>query len=198
MISERVLVWFTQLCCISHRRSDTTGSTTEEKNEYSDGKRSTHRETRQIELCIFEIQDAPIPCWSRLLKLIEGAHENQPNPTHANYPAWEQAMRANTVACKLQLQHELNNIQQRDMSITSYTLKIKELCDVLRSINVIINDDEMVQICLDGLAPRFDIISVAILAREKPPSFFDSILLVEENHIRSRSNVSDGQMLYSQ
>ena len=37
----------------------------------------------------------------------------------------------NTTTRKLQLHQELNNIQQRDKSITSYTLKIKELCDGL-------------------------------------------------------------------
>ena len=58
------------------------------------------------------------------------------------------------------------------MSIVSYTLKIKELCDALGSINVNIDDDEMVQICLSDLAPRFDMIRSGILAREKPPSFF--------------------------
>ena len=71
------------------------------------------------------------------------------------------------------------------MSITSYTLKIKEVCDALRLINVVIDNDEMVQICLGGLAPRFNMIRSTILARENPPSFFDlqSILLVEENHM---------------
>ena len=34
---------------------------------------------------------------------------------------------ANTIARKLQLRQELNNIQQRDISISNYTLKIKEL-----------------------------------------------------------------------
>ena len=38
---------------------------------------------------------------------------------------------ANTTTRKIQLCQELNNVQQRDMSITSYTLKIKELCDSL-------------------------------------------------------------------
>ena len=75
-------------------------------------------------------------------------------------------------------------MQQRDMSIIGYTLKIKELCDALGSIDVVIDDDEMVQICLGGLAPRFSSMRSAILARENTPSFFDlqSILLVEENH----------------
>ena len=117
--------------------------------------------------------------------------------------AWEKLKKifaANTSARKLQLRQELNNIQQRDMSITSYTLKIKELCDALGSIDVIIDDSEMVQICLGGLAPRFNTMRTAVLAREKTPSFFDlqSILLVEENHARQRSNTPEGQMLYSQ
>ena len=63
--------------------------------------------------------------------------------------AWEKLKKisaANTVARKLQLRQELNSRQQRDMSITSYTLKIKELCDALGSIDVVIDDDEMVQI----------------------------------------------------
>ena len=64
--------------------------------------------------------------------------------------AWEDLRKifaANTTARRLQLRQELNNIQQRDMSITTYTLKIKELCDSLGSIGVNIDDDEMVQIC---------------------------------------------------
>ena len=88
--------------------------------------------------------------------------------------AWENIKKifvANTAARKLQLRQELNNIQQRDMSITSYTLKIKELCDSLSSVNVNIDDDEIVQICLSGLASCFDAIRSAILATKNPPSF---------------------------
>ena len=101
--------------------------------------------------------------------------------------AWEKLKKifaANTTARKLQLRQELNNIQQRDMSITGYTLKIKELCDALGSIDVVIDDNEMVQIWLGNLAPRFNTMRTTILTRENTPSFFDlqSILLVEENH----------------
>ena len=104
---------------------------------------------------------------------------------------------ANTTARRLHLHQELNSIQQRDMSITAYTLKIKDLCDSLGSISVNIYDDEMVQICLGGLAPRFGTMRTTILAREKCPSFFElqSMLLVEENHVRTRSNESEGHML---
>ena len=58
------------------------------------------------------------------------------------------------------------------MSIGNYTLKIKELCDSLGSINVSIDDNKMVQICLGGLAPRLSAIRSTLLAREKSPSFF--------------------------
>ena len=61
--------------------------------------------------------------------------------------AWENLCKifaANTTARRLQLHQELNNIQQRDMTITAYTLKIKELCDSLGSISINIDDNEMV------------------------------------------------------
>ena len=85
------------------------------------------------------------------------------------------------------------------MSIDNYILKIKELCDSLGWINVKIDDDEMVQICLGGLAPLFDAIRSTIFVRQNPLSFFDlqSMLLVEENHVRTRGNTSDKHILYT-
>ena len=59
------------------------------------------------------------------------------------------------------------------MSIRGYTVKIKELCDSLGSINVTIDDEEMVQIFLGGLAPRFGTIQSVVLTREKSLSFFE-------------------------
>ena len=53
------------------------------------------------------------------------------------------------------------------MSITTYTLKIKELCDSLGSICVNIDDGDMVQIYLGGLAPRFGAMRTTVLARKK-------------------------------
>ena len=102
--------------------------------------------------------------------------------------AWENLEKilvANTTTRKLLLRQELNNLQQRDTSITSYTLKIKELYDSLCSINANIDDEKMVQICLGGLAPRFGTMRTIVLARENLASFFDiqSMLLVEENHV---------------
>ena len=59
---------------------------------------------------------------------------------------------ANTTTRKLQLKQELNNVRQGDMSLIDYTTKIKEIYDLLDSINVTVDEDEMVQICLGGLA----------------------------------------------
>ena len=77
------------------------------------------------------------------------------------------------------------------MSITSYTLKIKDLCDSLNSICVNVEDG------LSGLTPWFNTMTTIVLDGGKPPSFFDlqSMLLVEENHVRTRSNASEGHML---
>ena len=60
------------------------------------------------------------------------------------------------MARRLQLRQELNNIRQRDMSITDYTTKVKEIFDTLGSINVTVDEDEMVQIYLGGLAQRYE------------------------------------------
>ena len=99
---------------------------------------------------------------------------------------------ANTIAMKLELRQEWNNIQQRDMSITSYTLMIKDLCDSLISISFNVDNYEIVQICLVGLAPWFDVMRTAILTREKSHSFdLQSLLLVEENHLGTRNNASE-------
>ena len=79
----------------------------------------------------------------------------------------------NTMACKLQLRQELNNIQQKDMFVSNYTAKIKSICDSLGSININVDEDDMVEICLGGLAQRFDPLRTAILAREIPPSLIN-------------------------
>ena len=106
---------------------------------------------------------------------------------------------ANTATGKLQLRLELNNIQQKDMSLSDYTAKIKSICDSFSSININIEEDEMVQMCLGSLTQRFDPIRMEILARDNPHSFFNlqSMLLVEENHVQTKSKTSEGQMFFS-
>ena len=112
--------------------------------------------------------------------------------------AWENFKKI-FAARKLQLRQELNNIRQKEMSVSDYTAKLKSICDSLGSINVTIDEDEMVQVCLGGLAQRFNSLRTTILARDTPPSFFNlqSMLLVEENHVQTKTNTSEGQMFFS-
>ena len=96
---------------------------------------------------------------------------------------------------------ELNSMRERDMLVTNYTTKVKEICDALGFINVTVDEDEMVQICLGGLMQRYGPIQTAICTREKPPSFFNlqSMLMVEGKHASgSRTTQSDNQMLYTE
>ena len=58
-----------------------------------------------------------------------------------------------TKSTKLQLRQELSIVRQRDMSVANYTSKIKEICDSLNSINVMLKEDGMVQIYLRGFWP---------------------------------------------
>ena len=71
------------------------------------------------------------------------------------------------------------------MFVLDYNAKIKSICDSLGSININVDEDEIVQVCLGNLAQRFNPLRTAILARENPLSFFglQSMLLFEENHV---------------
>ena len=91
-------------------------------------------------------------------------------------------------------------MRQRDLSVADYTSKIKDICDSLASIDVNVEEGKMVQICLGGLASKFEARTV-VSTRENTPSFFDlqSMLLVEENHAgASTSTHADNKMLYTE
>ena len=48
-----------------------------------------------------------------------------------------------------------------------YAMKIKEICDALGSINVTMDEEEMVHIFFGGLAQRHELIRTAICMKEK-------------------------------
>ena len=85
----------------------------------------------------------------------------------------------NTKARKLlQLKPELNTLEKGKMFVNEYALKIKSICESLASINVKIEDDDKVEICLRGLGPQYKSFKTSILTI---PSFPDlvSMLVVE-------------------
>ena len=92
-------------------------------------------------------------------------------------------------------------MQQRDMTVANYTSKIKDICDSIASINVIVEEGEMVKICHGGFTSKFGAFRIAVCTRENTPSFFDlqSMLVVEENHVGvSTSTHADNKMLYTE
>ena len=85
--------------------------------------------------------------------------------------------------------------------MADYTSKIKDICDSLASIVVNIEEADMVQICLEGLASKFGAFRTAVCSRENTSSFFDlqSMLLVEENHAGASTSMhTDNKMLYTE
>ena len=106
-----------------------------------------------------------------------------------------------TIARKFQLRHELSNVRQRDMLVVDYTSKMKDICDSLASVDVNVEEDKMVKICLRGLASKFRAFQTVVCTRENTSSFFDiqSMLFVKENHAgASTSTHADNKMLYTE
>ena len=58
------------------------------------------------------------------------------------------------------------------MSVADYTSKRKDICDSLASIDVNVEEGEMVQICLGGPASKFKSFRIGVCTRENTPSFF--------------------------
>ena len=73
---------------------------------------------------------------------------------------------------------------ERYIYVVDYIARIKKICDSLASINVTVEKDEIVQVCLTGLASKFEAFQIAACTKEITPSFFQlhSMFLVEENH----------------
>jgi hypothetical protein len=68
------------------------------------------------------------------------------------------------------------------MSINEYSLKIKGIVESLASINVSMDDNNLVSICLNGLGKEYKPFKTSIIVKENVPNFWDlvSILIVEE------------------
>ena len=109
--------------------------------------------------------------------------------------AWDNLMRffaSNTRARKIQLKTDLNTVEQKNQSINEYTLKIKNICENLASINAPVDDDDKIEVCLRGLGPRYKPFATSIRTRENLPSFSDlvSMLIMEEKSMGESSSQS--------
>ncbi len=88
----------------------------------------------------------------------------------------------NTKARKLQLKQELHIVEKKNMSINEYSLKIKGIVESLASINVSVDDDDLVSISLNGLGKEYKPFKTSITVKENVPNFRDlvSMLIIEE------------------
>ena len=87
------------------------------------------------------------------------------------------------------------------MAVASYTSNIKGIYESLASVDVNVEEEKMVQVCLRGLASKFGAFRTAVYTRENKPSFLDlqSILLLEENHAgASTSTHANNKILYTE
>jgi hypothetical protein len=68
------------------------------------------------------------------------------------------------------------------MFINEYSLNIKGIIESLASINVYVDDDDLVRVCLNGLGKEYKPFKTSIIVRENVPNFQDfvSMLIVEE------------------
>ena len=82
---------------------------------------------------------------------------------------------ASTTAKKLQLRQELSNVRQKDLFVADHTSRIKDIYESLISINMAVEEDEMVQVYLGGLASKFGSFQMAVSTREKSMSFLVTI-----------------------
>ncbi len=110
----------------------------------------------------------------------------------------------NTNTRKLQLKQELHIVEKKNMSINKYSLKIKGIVESLASINVSMDDDDLVSVCLNGLGKEYKPFKTSITIKENVPNFQDlvSMLIVEEKTLnedcstQNKNNVEQ-QAFYS-
>jgi hypothetical protein len=126
---------------------------------------------------------------------------------HTPAEAWQnlvQMFQTNTKARKLQLKQELHTVEKKNMSIDEYSLKIKGIVESLASINVFVDDDDLVNVCLNGLGKEYKPFKTSITIKENVPNFRDlvSMLIVEEktlneNCFTQNKNNVEQQAFYS-
>ncbi len=115
---------------------------------------------------------------------------------HTPAEAWQnlvQMFQTNTKARKLQLKQELHIVEKKNMSINEYSLKIKGIVESLASINVSVDDDDLVSVCLNGLGKEYKPFKTSIIVRENVPNFRDlvSMLIVEEKTLNEDCSTQD-------
>jgi hypothetical protein len=72
--------------------------------------------------------------------------------------AWDTLVKIyniNTQARKMQLKQKLHNLQKNKMNINDYFTKVKNLVDVLAFIGALVDDENLVDVTLNGLGKDY-------------------------------------------
>ncbi len=72
--------------------------------------------------------------------------------------AWDTLVKMyniNTQTHKMQLKQKLHNLQKNKMNINDYSIKVKNLANVLTSIGTPIDDEDLVAVTLNGLGKYY-------------------------------------------
>jgi hypothetical protein len=79
------------------------------------------------------------------------------------------------------------------MSINEYSLKIKGIVESLASINVFVDDDDLVSVCLNGLGKKYKPFKTSITIRENVPNFWDlmSMLIIEKKTLNEECSTQN-------
>lgn len=98
----------------------------------------------------------------------------------------ENKFRNNKEARAIQLDNELRNTEIGDLTIETYSQKLKSLSDRLANVNAPITDRTLVTFLLNGLNAKYDNIINVIQHREPFPSFATakSMLQMEETRLK--------------
>ena len=101
----------------------------------------------------------------------------------------------NTKARKLQLKSELNQVSRNNLSINDYALKIKSIVEALGSIQVAVEDDDIVRACLDGLGEEYVHFRSSMNTRDDIPELTNLILMLilEEKNLGLDASSSQGK-----
>jgi hypothetical protein len=94
---------------------------------------------------------------------------------------------------------EFRSLQQGDLSITEYTMRLKQLADSLRDVGYPVSEPSQVLNLLRGLNPRFRHVKPVINSKTPPHTFMSarSYLLLEEIQMQHDAKMEAGTALYA-
>ncbi len=92
----------------------------------------------------------------------------------------------------MQFKQELHNIQKNKMNISDQSTQVKNLVDVLAFLGIIVNDEDLVVVTLNGLGKDYSQNRTSIVVRETFFDFQDLITLLISEEMRIVGTSSNG------